>query len=63
MNVSFQRVRDIKENALKKLRRNKYIRELSKEYRSHKRWSSMLKLQYRPEYFEAIQRYKERICV
>lgn len=63
MNISPQSVRDIQQRALSRLKRNKYICGLRKEYVSHKCWNNISKFEFRPDYFDTIRQYKERMRV
>lgn len=60
MGVSAERVRQIEYAALKELRKKETVRQLASEYHSHKRWISLSRFEYSPEYFDIIERLRER---
>ena len=60
LNISPERVRQIKYKALRILRANKQLRQLYTEQKKHYDWLRLARFRYSPEYFEICKRAEER---
>lgn len=58
--VSSESIRQIEHRALRELRKNKTLMEIAKCYNMHKKWLSFSRFEYSPEYFDLVERFRER---
>ena len=60
LNISTERVRQLKSYAMRTLRKNRQLQMLHAEYKQHTKWISVSNFQYSPAYFDICKQLRER---
>ena len=60
LNISTERVRQLKSYAMRTLRKNRQLQMLHAEYQQHTKWISVSNFQYSPAYFDICKQLREK---
>ena len=60
LNISTERVRQLKSYAIRTLRKNRQLRMLHAEHQQHTKWISVSRFQYSPAYFDICKQLREK---